>query len=170
MVISGHWIRRQIAVFLGILLAVPIRAAATPPQQQAPPVRQPESVSGLQIQSQDPESRPSQTKADITQPEETYPDSPSAANSQATGKTAQSSTPNSGTEQQQTASPQPVGTAVAPYETTTGVAASRPSGAVIAPAKQRRARSILIRVSIVVGGAVAIGTVVALSTASHSRP
>jgi hypothetical protein len=41
---------------------------------------------------------------------------------------------------------------------------------VIAPAKQRRTRAILIRVSIVVGAAIAVGTVVALSRSSPSRP
>jgi hypothetical protein len=73
-------------------------------------------------------------------------------------------------QQQQNGDTQPVGTAAAPLEKTSGVAASRPAGAVIAPAKQRRARAILIRVSIVIGAAVAVGTVVALSRASPSRP
>jgi hypothetical protein len=73
-------------------------------------------------------------------------------------------------QQQQNGDAKPVGTAVAPVETATGVAVSRPAGAVIAPAKQRRARAILIRMSIVIGAAVAVGTVVALSRASPSRP
>jgi hypothetical protein len=72
--------------------------------------------------------------------------------------------------QQQSGDAKPVGTAAAPLEKTSGVAASRPAGAVIAPAKQRRARAILIRMSIVIGAAVAVGTVVALSSASPSRP
>lgn len=65
---------------------------------------------------------------------------------------------------------QPLGTAAAPYEKTLGVAASRPAGAVIAPAKQRRAHSFLIKVGLLIGGAAAIGTVVALSRSSPSRP
>ena len=64
----------------------------------------------------------------------------------------------------------PVGTAAAPSETTMGVTASRPAGAVIAPAKQRRVRSILIRVGLIVGAGVALGTVMALSHATPSRP
>ena len=64
----------------------------------------------------------------------------------------------------------PLGTAAAPYEKSTGVPASRPAGAVIAPAKQRRARSFLIKVGVIVGAAVAIGTVVALSKGSPNRP
>ena len=64
----------------------------------------------------------------------------------------------------------PQGVAIAPYEKNTGVAASRPAGAVIAPGKQRRRRSILIRVGLILGAAAAIGTVVGLSAASSSRP
>jgi hypothetical protein len=64
----------------------------------------------------------------------------------------------------------PVGTAAAPVAKPSGVAASRPAGAAIAPAKQRRAKAILIRVGIIVGAGVAVGTVAALSRSSSSRP
>jgi hypothetical protein len=64
----------------------------------------------------------------------------------------------------------PVGTAAAPYEKPLGVAASRPAGAVIAPARQHRARSILIKVGLIAAAAAAIGTVIGLSEASSSRP
>lgn len=63
----------------------------------------------------------------------------------------------------------PLGTAVAPQETIYGTSASRPAGAVIAPAKQHRARSLLIRVGVIAGTAIAIGTVVLLSKASPSH-
>lgn len=72
--------------------------------------------------------------------------------------------------QQQEPSNQPMGTAAAPYETPVGVAVSRPAGAAIAPAKQRRTRSFIIKMGLVIGAAVAVGTVVALSKASPSRP
>jgi hypothetical protein len=65
---------------------------------------------------------------------------------------------------------EPVGTAAAPYEKVTGVPASRPAGPAIAPAKQKRTRSMLIKVGLIVAAGVAIGTVVALSTASSSKP
>jgi hypothetical protein len=64
----------------------------------------------------------------------------------------------------------PVGTAAAPAEKPTGIAGSRPAGAVIAPGKQKRVRNIVIRLSIVAGAAIAVGTVVGLSEASRSRP
>jgi hypothetical protein len=72
--------------------------------------------------------------------------------------------------QQQEHPQQPVGTAAAPYEKPTGVPGSRPAGAVIAPAKQRRVRAIIIRVGIVLAAGAAVGTVVGLSKATHSTP
>lgn len=60
----------------------------------------------------------------------------------------------------------PVGTAVAPSGIINGATATSPAGAAIAPAKQRRARSILIKVGVVIAAGVAIGTVAALSHAS----
>lgn len=75
-----------------------------------------------------------------------------------------------GGQQQPNGGANPVGTAVAPAPRTTGVAGSRPAGAAIAPAKQRRVRIFLIKVGVVVGAGVAVGTVLALSHASPSRP
>ncbi len=78
--------------------------------------------------------------------------------------------PSAPQQQQKDVPGQPVGTAVAPYEKGIGVAASRPAGAVIAPAKQRRTRSFLIKGGLILGAAVAVGTVVGLSSSSSSRP
>jgi hypothetical protein len=108
---------------------------------------------------------PSQT----AQPAAPAPDAP-AAPATASPSTSQNATPPPAAPapQMQTAPPQ--GVAIAPYEKDTGVAASRPAGAVIAPGKQRRRRSILIRVGLILGAAAAIGTVVGLSATSSSRP
>jgi hypothetical protein len=65
---------------------------------------------------------------------------------------------------------EPRGTAAAESVPTTGIAASRPAGAAIAPAKQRRVRSLLIKVGVVVGAGIAAGTTLALSKASPSKP
>jgi len=64
----------------------------------------------------------------------------------------------------------PVGTAAAPYEKPTGVSGSRPAGAAIAPAKQRRVRAIVISLGLILAGAGAIGAVAGMSKASHSQP
>lgn len=65
---------------------------------------------------------------------------------------------------------QPVGTAAAPAPLVTGTAAARPAGVAVAPAKQHRVRTIVIRVGAIAGAAVALGTVVALTEATGSRP
>lgn len=78
---------------------------------------------------------------------------------------AQTQTPDS------PATPQrPVGTAAAEAPYVSGVAASQPAGVAIAPAKQRRLRTILIRTGAIIGAGVAIGTVVALSEGTSSKP
>lgn len=64
----------------------------------------------------------------------------------------------------------PVGTAVAPEQQLHGVPASTPSGAAIAPGKQKRIHSFSVRVALLVGAVVAVGTVAGASLASSSRP
>lgn len=64
----------------------------------------------------------------------------------------------------------PAGTAAAGPSTVSGVAASQPAGVAVAPAKQRRARTIALRVGAIVGACVAVGTVVALTQAAPSKP
>ncbi len=65
---------------------------------------------------------------------------------------------------------QPVGTAAAEASHATGVAASQPAGVAIAPAKQHRARTIVIRVGAILGAGAALGSVVALTEATPSKP
>jgi hypothetical protein len=69
-----------------------------------------------------------------------------------------------------TASQRPVGTAVAESPKASGIAASQPAGFAVAPAKQRRVRAIVIKTGAIVGAAVAIGTVVALTAGTPSKP
>ncbi len=93
------------------------------------------------------------------------PETPNQSSQPNTQPSAQSQP----TQQQQTPR-EPVGTAAAETIQTTGVAASRPAGAALAPAKQRRVRSILIKVGALVGVGVAVGTTMALSQGSPSKP
>ncbi len=143
-----HWLRRRIAGWLvGVLilvLVVPfgeLGTAQTVSGAQAPDA-------SAQNQLQDPGSTNSAS----------IPDSPAPAAS------AQQAAP-----QQQNGN-EPLGTAAAPYEKPLGAAVSRPVGAAIAPGKQRRRRSFLIKVGLIVAGAAAVGTVVALSKGSPSTP
>src|SRR5580700_10937889 len=71
---------------------------------------------------------------------------------------------------EQSSHQRPVGTAAAEAAPTSGVAASQPAGVAIAPAKQRRVRTIVLRVGAIIGAGVAVGSVVALSEATSSKP
>lgn len=64
----------------------------------------------------------------------------------------------------------PVGTAAAEAPKVSGVTAAQPSGAAIAPARQHRVRTIVLRVGAILGASAAVGTVVALSAATPSKP
>lgn len=102
---------------------------------------------------------------------EPLPDSPSAARPQdAQNAAGQSGATQSPPQSQQDGNQKPVGTAAAETATTTGFAASRPAGAALAPAKQKRSRTILISVGAIAGAAVALGLVLALSKGTPSKP
>ncbi len=158
------WLRRQIAICLVLFLTAPFGKAASALPQQPSSDGQAESSSSGQTQSQNTNNGISKAGTAATQAE-TIPDSPTPVQQNEPGGSSQNAP-----EPHQSATPEPVGTAVAPYEKIVGVAASRPAGAAIAPAKQKRTRAILISVGVIVASAVAVGTVVALSKASPSQP
>lgn len=64
----------------------------------------------------------------------------------------------------------PTGTAAAESPDTSGIAASEPAGVAIAPAKQRRTRILVLKIGALVGAGVAVGSVVALTAATPSKP
>jgi hypothetical protein len=165
--ISIFWLERQIACCLVTLLVAPFAEAITTPLPPAPQAAE-AAVAG-QAQPQAHIRGTSETAADTSQPGP-YPDSPGAVQAQAADQSQQpAASPGVPANQQSPGSP-PVGTAVAPYVKPGGVAASRPAGAAIAPAKQRRTRSFAIKVGLLVGAGIAIGVVTAVSLASPSRP
>ena len=114
------------------------------------------------------------------------PDSPGAAWSreqdpapQTQSNSPQTATPPSGQTdasqptpaQDQGQRPQrPVGTAAAEAPKVKGVTAAEPAGVAIAPAKQRRVRTIVLRMGAILGAGAAVGTVVALTAGTPSRP
>jgi anti-anti-sigma factor len=157
----GRWLRQIAGCFL-LLLTAPIAHAFPYPQEAT--LNQDKGVPTAQEQSQDSNRGSKKANAEPSS-SEVLPDSPGTARSQDRVSSGQQPSP-----QLQNSTLDTLGTAAAPSIRTTGVAASRPAGAAIAPAKQKRARSILIRVGVIVGAGVAIGTVVALSSASPSQP
>ena len=73
--------------------------------------------------------------------------------------------------QDQTPKPQrPVGTAAAEAPKVNGVTAAQPAGVAIAPAKQHRVRTLVLKVGAIVGAGAAVGTVIALTAATPSKP
>jgi hypothetical protein len=109
------------------------------------------------------------------------PDSPGAMLAQAAQQSASQprlmapsssgSSPSASPEGQAQSTPQkPVGTAAAEAPNATGVAASQPAGVAIAPAKQHRVRTIVLRTGAIIGAGVAVGSVVALTAATPSKP
>lgn len=107
------------------------------------------------------------------------PDSPSATMSQlqdpANGQNGsvqprttpppQTATPGQRQEEQR-----PVGTAAAEAPKVSGITAAQPAGVAIAPGKQRRVRTIVLKVGAIVGAGAALGTVIALTAATPSKP
>ena len=114
------------------------------------------------------------------QPISELPDSPGAIVSKSEASQQQrsgnaASAPNSQPVQTQPAQSQPppqkpVGTAAAEAPNTSGIAASQPAGVAVAPAKQHRVRTIVLRTGAIIGAGVAVGTVVALTSATSSKP
>jgi hypothetical protein len=80
------------------------------------------------------------------------------------------SDPGSPPQPQATAPQKPVGTAAAEAPNTNAIAASQPAGVAIAPAKQHRVRTIVIRTGAIIGAGIAIGAVVALTAATPPKP
>jgi anti-anti-sigma factor len=167
MKIAGNWLTRRIVGCLLLLLVAPHAAAIPLRQQQTSPTQQIASSSSTAAGPNTPDRGATDAQTEVSRPE-TLPDSPGTVRAQTADKELSSSQQSSPMQQSDTR--EPLGTAAAKSIKTTGVAASRPAGSAIAPGKQRRARSILIKVGVIAGAGVAVGTVVALSAASSSRP
>jgi hypothetical protein len=90
---------------------------------------------------------------------------------QATAQDASPNTSSPASKTQETQSGQkPVGTAAAGSVPSTGIAASQPAGTAIAPGKQRRVRSLVLKVGAIIGAGVAVGTIAGLTLATSSKP
>ena len=97
------------------------------------------------------------------QPVTTYPDA--AGNAQSQNPAGPPDAP-----QPRQSSTEPQGAATAERVPTAGGSAAKPAGVAIAPAKQHRTRSLLIKFGAVAAAGVAAGTVYALSRGTSSNP
>lgn len=153
--IAARLLRQEIAMSLIVFLAAPFGGSISVSAQQTVPTPQ---ISGSPSSQSPPEGSSTGNEKPVISTSQSQDNNPSTV-------------PKPTQAQQQPGGAQaPLGTAVAPYEKGIGVAASRPAGAVIAPAKQRRTRSFVIKLGVLIGACVAVGTVVALSNASPSQP
>jgi len=147
-----------------LALSLPARSVAQSAAPAAPP--QPQTIAASEL----PDSPGAEwSKARDSSAQQS---SPSATTAQASGQTETTqSTPAPSQDQNQEQKPQrPVGTAAAEAPKTKGVTAAQPSGIAIAPAKQRRVRTIVLKVGAIVAAGAAVGTVIALTEATPSRP
>jgi hypothetical protein len=194
--IKRRLIEKPIAACMVFLLAAPVARAEPLPGQEAgagqetpatpatamqqpasapnpAPDSAPNSASGTTAQSPSVEAPSSSSTpapaAEVAQNgDQTGGQNVPASDSRGGSSQPSASQPNE--DQQPNGAGQPVGTAAAPAVNGTGVAGSRVSGAAIAPGKQRRVRTFLISIGVVVAACVAVGTVVALTHATPSQP
>jgi hypothetical protein len=175
--ITSWLIEKQIAACMVLLLAAPVA--------RAKPLSGQETVAGQEAQETPPTSAqqgssspgattPSPSAETPTSSDTPAPDAETAQNSDQNAPLNTSQAGSGGSQaspaQDESNPAKPVGTAAAPAAKGTGVSGSRVSGAAIAPAKQRRVHTFLIRVAVVVAACVAVGTVVALTHATPSEP
>jgi hypothetical protein len=159
---------RPVALCLSFFVTAQMTSAALPLQQdqnqQPAPAQQTQPATPDSQPAQQPAQQPAtDPQAQPTAPAQ-QPDAPVPGFASRSQDAAQAG------EVEQRAAQNPVGTAAAPLTRPTGVAGSRPSGAAIAPAKQKRAMAIFIRVGLIVAGAAAAGAVIGLSKGSPSHP
>ncbi len=163
---------RQIASCLTLFFffAVQVTAAAQQPVQPSAQEAQSAPPAGAQENSSTAAVNDSSKNANLETAAvaAAHPGASDAQQGQSAASGADAAEPGAGQEQNTPA--KPVGTAAAAAPNAAGVAGSRLTGAVIAPAKQRRVHTMLIRVAVIVGACVAIGTVAALSRSSPSQP
>jgi hypothetical protein len=171
---TSNLFMRWISAGLVIALIAPTARAQNTNQDSVPALQsQAPQISPPPLAGVDAPASGSQTDQSSSQ----LPDNPTPARSESPVRSeSKDQSQPSPTSQSNPQSPsqgktrEPVGTAAAEQERTTGIAASKPAGTAIAPAKQKRVRMILIKVGALVGAGVAVGTVAALSSGSPSRP
>ena len=147
-------------------------AYAAPQQSQSSPAPSAPSTSP-QPADEDNAPVPPMPPADPVSSSDALPDSPGAvefAQLETQSPVQLQAQPSQPQPAQQQQTKEPLGTAAAQTVPTMGVAASKPAGAALAPAKQRRIRTILIRTGAILGAATALGVTMALTEASPSKP
>jgi cytoskeletal protein RodZ len=150
------WLSTTMMLFAEPWPQDPQEPAQTPPSQVPEDAQKPQRATASPNKS-DSANAPGSAE---------LPDAPSSAQQNPQAPPAQQTPP----AQTQSGGSVPSGAAAAKAAPAKGAPASRPVGAAIAPAKQRERRSLLIKVGLLAGACVAVGSVVALSKASPGKP
>ena len=159
------------AACCALVLALPVTSSAQGTEHQAPPATAqaasaalPDSPGAAWLQAQnDSPQQPNEMAAPGPAPQQQNSTQQPAAS---TPQGEKSQAPEAQDQKPQ----RPVGTAAAESPTVNGITAAQPAGVAIAPAKQRRTRTIVIRTGAIIGAAAAIGAVVALTAGTSSKP
>ena len=168
---------RRYGIVLGLILALfvsPLAYAAHKQSQNSPAPSTPSTTP----QQADDDNAPVPPMPPVDPPalsssSDPLPDSPGAiefAQLETQSPDQPQAQPTQPQPAQQQPPKEPLGTAAAQTVPTMGIAASKPAGAALAPAKQRRIRTILIRTGAILGAATALGVTMALTEASPSKP
>jgi len=178
------------AALSALALGLPANILAQGGQQTAP--RDPQSAGVSQegrvssTATGDQTNRPTSPSAVEETASAELPDSPGAvqiqlqnapqqqqqqSNTSSSSTVSSSQSPSSQSATPQNSKPQrPVGTAAAEAPNVSGITAAQPAGVAIAPAKQRRVRTLVLKVGAIVGAGVAVGTTLALTMGTSSKP
>ena len=176
------WTTRMVGMVLAILICCTpemLTAAAQTVADQAQTSSSSSTPQAGATDQQDAAGAGQSAAPDANDAQQPLPNAPSS--NSAAGQTPnqdQNSTQNQNpTDQNKTNAQQPqqqpaepAGTAAAQIGKLKGGPASKPAGAAIAPAKQRRVRSFLIKFGALAAAGAAAGTVYALSRSSPTRP
>ena len=165
----NRFLKQSLSLCLVASLALPLEAYASSGHDDA---QQTSSTSQQSTQNTQPattgkDSSDAAQSAGASQNESqnnSQPNSSQPNNSQNSSQTRQQPS------QPQEKTPPLKGTAAAPDTRVDGVPAATPSGAAIAPAKQKRVRRFSIRTALVVGTVIAVGTFAGLALATSAKP
>jgi len=161
----NRFLKQSLSLCLVASLALPLEAYASSGHDDAPQTSSTGQQSTQNTQPAMPGKDSSDPAPQSADPSQNTPQN----NSQPTNSQNSPQTPQQPSQSQEKAPPLK-GTAAAPDTRVDGVPAATPSGAAIAPAKQKRVRRFSIRTALVVGTVIAVGTVAGLSLATSAKP
>jgi hypothetical protein len=156
------WIAPAALLLFGAILQAEGQGVSTVAEENQPGGL-PDSPGAVATQISSPSSSERQSSLQVELASSDQAQNAAQGQIQAAAQPVQSTTPSPSAQT-------PVGTAAAGAPRASGIAASQPAGVAIAPAKQHRLRTIVLKTGAIIAAGAALGTVVALSAATPSKP